>query len=173
MELTNYQTMLDNSTPVESLDFEQLDRRYVRVCTISYAIGYIVMICASLLWLVTDWEYQLEALIATEAVILLAFAVNMMLIPKIYSFKGYAIRQHDISYRSGIFFPTVTTVPFSKIQQVTLRQNPVSRIFGMYAVDIVNGSQSSMKQMSMPGLTKQRAEQLKSMLISETDDVDR
>lgn len=170
MNTTNYQTTIENYTPVENLEFEQLDARYIRVCTISYVISYVVLMCLALLVLLSDWEYRLISLISAEAVIVVAFAVNMTLLPKIYAFKGYAVREHDISYRSGIFFPSIATVPFSKIQQVSLRQNPVSRMFAMYSVDIINGSQSSMNQMSIPGLTKERAEQIKTMLISKADD---
>lgn len=170
MAVSNYQTLIENFTPIESLKFEHLDNRYVKVCTITYIITYVALMCLLLLLLIPDWEYRLVTLIAAEAAVVIAFAWNMTLIPKIYTFKGYAVRERDISYRSGIFFPTVTTVPFCKIQQVTLRQNPVSRMFRMYYIDIVNGSQSTMKQMVIPGLTKERAEQIKTMLISKADD---
>ena len=64
-----------------------------------------------------------------------------MLIPKACAFMGFALREHDITWRTGIIFPSVTTIPFCKIQQVSIRQNPVSRLFGLYSVHIVNGAQ--------------------------------
>ena len=74
------------------------------------------------------------------------------------------IREHDITYRSGIIFPSVTTVPFCKIQQVSIRQNPVSRLFGLYSVAVVNGAQL-MTETAIPGLTRERAEEIKAFLI--------
>lgn len=93
-----------------------------------------------------------------------AALVNLMLLPKAYSYKGYAVREHDITYRSGIIFPKTVTVPFCKVQQVSIRQNPVTKMFGLYAVTIVNGAQI-LAETVIPGLTREKAEEIKSLLI--------
>ena len=80
----------------------------------------------------------------------------------------FALRNKDISYRSGIFFESVTTIPFSKIQQVSTRMNLVSRLFSLYYVDVINGSQDAMSRLTIPGLSAEKAEQLKSLLINNT-----
>lgn len=105
-------------------------------------------------------------LVATECLLAAAFAVNAALVRKIYDFKGFALRNKDISYRSGIFFESVTTIPFNKIQQVSTRMNLVSRFFSLYYVDVINGSQDAMSRLTIPGLSAEKAEQLKSLLIN-------
>ena len=87
--------------------------------------------------------------------------------PKAYAYKGYAVREHDITYRSGIVFPKTVTIPFCKVQQVSVRQNPVSRMFGLYAVDVVSGAQM-LAETVIPGLTREKAEEIKSLLIERT-----
>ena len=77
---------------------------------------------------------------------------------------GFALREHDITWRSGIIFPSVTTIPFCKIQQVSIRQNPVSRLFGLYSVHIVNGAQM-MADTVIPGLAREKADEVKELLI--------
>ena len=47
---------------------------------------------------------------------------------------------------------------------MSLRQNPVSRLFGLYAVDIVNGAQMQAETV-IPGLSLEKAEEMKSLLI--------
>lgn len=106
---------------------------------------------------------------AIEGVLALALAANAVLARKMYSMRGYALRDKDISYRRGLFFTTVTTVPYSKIQQVSLRMNPISRFFGLYYVDVVNGSQATMNSITIPGLTLEKAEQMKSLLMNKAD----
>ena len=89
------------------------------------------------------------------------------ILPKAYAYKGYAVREHDITYRSGIVFPKTVTIPFCKVQQVSVRQNPVSRMFGLYAVDVVSGAQT-LAETVIPGLTREKAEEIKSLLIERT-----
>lgn len=99
-----------------------------------------------------------------EGGLLLALVINILFLPKAYAYKGFAIREHDITYRSGIIFPSVITVPFCKIQQVGVRQTPIARIFGLYAVDIVNGAQLLAK-VTIPGLKEKRANEIKALIL--------
>lgn len=66
----------------------------------------------------------------------------------------------------AFFFESVTTIPFNKIQQVSTRMNLVSRFFSLYYVDVINGSQDAMSRLTIPGLSAEKAEQLKSLLIN-------
>lgn len=164
---TNRQVWVEDIQPVENLCFEHVESAYVNVVVIRLTLVYILlMACALLIPVLWDaWP----AAIAVECALAVAFGVNVALARRIFAFKGYALRQRDISYRSGLFFPSVTTIPFGKIQQVSVRMNLVSRLFGLYYVDVVNGSQAAMNQLTIPGLTRENAERLKSLLINKAD----
>lgn len=165
--MTNRQVWSDDIQPVENLGFEHVERSYVKVVVIRIILVYILlMACALLIPLI--WEKWLPALIV-EGVLAVAFAVNVALTRRIYDFKGYALRERDISYRTGIFFTSETTIPYSRIQQVSIRMNLVSRLFKLYYVDVVNGSQSAVNQFTIPGLTLERVTRLKSLLINKAD----
>ena len=101
--------------------------------------------------------------VAAEAVIVVSLIVNLVILRKAYLRKGYALREHDITYRSGVIFPTTTTVPFSRIQQVSIRQNPVYKFFGLYAIDVVNGAQA-LSELAIHGLTKEKADGIKNVI---------
>lgn len=165
--ITDRQIWPEHIQPIENLCFEHVESSYMKVVAIRIAVVYIILMgCALLLPLLWDNRWLLAGV---ECAVAVAFAVNVALARKIYDFKGYALRERDISYRSGIFFPTVTTIPFSKIQQVSMRMNLASRIFGLYYVDVINGSQSAMNQLTIPGLTHDKAERLKSLLVNKAD----
>lgn len=167
--MVNRQIWPDDIQPVEGLAFTPLERIYVRVLTARIAIIYIILMGCALLIPVFMESYGYRILLCVECALAISMAVNLTLSHKIYDIRGYALRHKDITYRTGLFFTKVTTIPFSKIQQVTVRMNPLSRIFSLYYLDILNGSQAAMNQISIPGLTLEQAERMKSLLINETN----
>lgn len=166
--MINRQIWPDEIQPVECLTFERVDQTYIKVLTSRIVLVYIILMCCALIPFLADF-YQGWTLIIVEGLLAAILATNVLLVRKIYDIKGYALRDMDVSYRSGLFFTSVTTIPYNKVQQVSVRMNPISRIFGLYYLDIINGSQAAMNQITIPGLTKEKADQLKSLLISNTD----
>lgn len=166
--MINRQIWPDKIQPVECLTFERVDQTYIKVLTARIFLVYIILMSCALIPFFAEL-YQGWTLIILEGLLAATLATNVLLVRKIYDIKGYALRDMDVSYRSGIFFTSVTTIPFNKVQQVSVRMNPISRIFGLYYLDIVNGSQAVINQITIPGLTKEKAEQLKSLLIKNTD----
>lgn len=162
----NRQIWLNDIEPVEALSFEKIESRYIKVIMSRLVIIYFILMGCALFILMLDTPYDAVLLVATECLLATAFAANAALVRKIYDFKGFALRNKDISYRSGIFFESVTTIPFNKIQQVSTRMNLVSRLFSLYYVDVINGSQDAMSRLTIPGLSAEKAEQLKSLLIN-------
>lgn len=147
--------------PIEQLRYERIDRKYRNVQMILTGLGYLLLGGAVLFLLLLDDSIWC---IAVECAIVIAFAINMFILRKAWEFKGYALRERDITYRSGIVFPKTTTVPYIRLQQVSVKQNPVSKIFGLYAVEIVNGAQG-MAALTIPGLSEDRANQIKGIAI--------
>ncbi len=152
--------------PVEDLEFQPVEPIYTRVLTARIILSYIIFIGLAFIILAFEESYRWWILLGVETILVIALVINLVLVHKIYYFKGYALRDKDISYRSGIFFTSVKTVPFSKIQQVSVRTNPIARMFGLSYLDIVNGSQSSVNQITIPGLTSDDAERIKALLIN-------
>lgn len=154
---------------VEKLVFIPVDRLYRKMLVIKLTVIYIILAaCVIIVPSLSGWNagWIVPAIVGVFSV---AFAINLSLINKIHDIRGYALRDKDISYRKGLFFTTVTTIPFCKIQQVSVRMNPLSRLFGLYYLNIVNGSQAIMTNISISGLTKENAEKLKTLLINKAN----
>ena len=162
--MTNRQLTLSGIDRVEDLHFTPLEKSYLKAQLIKTLLVYLTLMALTLLLLAWEaFSYRHQVTVAAECVWLALLVTNLFLLPRAVAYKGFAIREHDITYRSGVIFPKVTTVPFRKIQQVSIRQNPVTRLFGLYAVDIVNGAQS-MSDISIPGLTARTAEEIKALV---------
>lgn len=166
LSMINRQIWPDDVQPVEDLEFQPVEPIYTRVLTTRIILSYIIFMGLAFIILAFEESYRWWILLGVEAILVIALVINLVLVHKIYDFKGYALRDKDISYRSGIFFTSVKTVPFSKIQQVSVRTNPIARMFGLSYLDIVNGSQSSVNQITIPGLTSDDAERIKALLIN-------
>lgn len=164
--MTNKQINIEGIEPVDHLSYVPVSDRY-RSVQIAYAvIVYVLMGATALLLLLADTPWWC---VGAETLIVISCVTNLMILRKAYRFKGYAMREHDISYRSGVIFPKVTTIPFSRIQQVSLNQNPVSRYFALSSVIIVNGAQG-LSSLTIPGLHKEDAERIKAIITEKIND---
>ncbi len=112
--------------PIDELHYEPVNPRFRSVQIVSAVIAYSLLAVLALLLLLVDTYWWC---IAAEIVITVSFIINLKILRKAYKFKGYALREHDITYRGGVIFPKITTVPFSKIQQVSIKQNPRVKVF--------------------------------------------
>lgn len=147
--------------PVDELEFEPVDHRYRSVQLILTGMSYILAAAFALLLLLIEdciWCIMAECMIGA------AMVVNLIIANKAWKFKGYALRDNDITYRSGLLFAKTTTIPYNRLQQVSVKQNPVSKLFSMYSVEVVNGAQG-MASLTIPVLTEKRATQIKDIVI--------
>jgi membrane protein YdbS with pleckstrin-like domain len=80
---------------------------------------------------------------------------------------GYLLRDHDVSVRRGVLTHRVATVPFARVQHVSVRRGPLERLLGLATVDV----SSAGPDISVPGLTPDDAERIE-RLITERSGVD-
>lgn len=158
--MSNHQVNLNNIDRVEQLSYEPVCNNYKRVQIANAIITYSIFAAMGLFLLLADSPWWC---IAAEILIVGCCIVNLIILRDAYRYKGYAMREHDISYRSGVIFPKITTIPLSRVQQVSVRQGPVSRYFGLSTVNIVNGAQG-LSSLDIPGLHKEDAEKIKTFI---------
>ncbi|MGK0326192.1 MAG: membrane protein YdbS with pleckstrin-like domain [Polaribacter sp.] len=83
--------------------------------------------------------------------------------------RKYAIREKDISYKSGIFFKKLTTVPFSRVQHIEIDEKPISRLFGLASLSIYTAGDSS-DDLVIKGVTKEIALQIKEYISTKINE---
>lgn len=163
--MSNNQLIIDEINEefdaLEELQYEPIDHNYQMVQIAMTILGYILLAYSALFLLLLDNSIWC---ILAECIICIALVINTFIIRKAWLFKGYALREKDITYRTGIIFPTITTIPFNRLQQVSVKQNPISKYFKLYAVEVVNGAQA-LSSLTIPGLTEEKANQIKNIVI--------
>jgi len=82
--------------------------------------------------------------------------------------KGYAIREHDFSYRSGVIFQSVVSQPILRIQHVELKHGPIDRHFGLASLEIFSAG-GAMHTFAIPGLPEKKAREIRSYVLTHSD----
>ena len=77
---------------------------------------------------------------------------------------GYAVRDKDIIYKSGVFWQTVTAIPFNRIQHVEKSSTPLDRRFEIATLQIFTAGGSG-GDLKIHGLPAQIAERLRVFIL--------
>jgi hypothetical protein len=105
------------------------------------------------------------------AVVIVFTILQLISIYKGFVFKGYALRMHDILYKSGWLYKKQIAIPFNRIQHVDIRQGLFERAFGLSKLNVYTaGGQGS--DITIPGLLDDDARKLKEYILRETTDAD-
>ena len=78
--------------------------------------------------------------------------------------KGYAIRDKDILYKSGVFWHTVTAIPFNRIQHVEKSSTPLERRFAVATLQLFTAGGSG-GDLKIHGLSADNAEKLRKFIL--------
>lgn len=78
--------------------------------------------------------------------------------------KGYAVRAKDILYKSGVFWHTVTAVPFNRIQHVEKSSTPLERRFGIATLQLFTAGGTG-GDLKIHGLSADTAEKLRFFIL--------
>jgi len=88
------------------------------------------------------------------------FAWPLISVPR----KGYAVRAKDIVYKSGVFWHTVTAIPFNRIQHVEKSSTPLERRFGIATLQLFTAGGSG-GDLKIHGLSTEVAEKLRFFIL--------
>ena len=96
-------------------------------------------------------------------VVLAVTVLLALVIPAIrYRRWGYALRDSDLWIRQGVFWVTVSVIPYSRLQFVDTRQGPLDRLFGLSQLIVHTAAIGTSGR--LPGLAQDEAERLRERL---------
>jgi membrane protein YdbS with pleckstrin-like domain len=82
---------------------------------------------------------------------------------------AYALRDDDLLVAQGVFFRSITAIPWTRIQHVDTRQGPLERALGLARLQIYTASGMGADGV-IPGLATATAEALRDRLVRVTGD---
>lgn len=103
--------------------------------------------------------------IGLPILLILLFVWRMILVSLGFPKKGYLLREKDISYRTGLLFYKLTTIPFNRIQHVEISQNLLEKSMGLSKMKVYTAG-GSVSDLVIPGLLPEKAKQIEAFLLS-------
>ena len=165
-EFSNKVVLPDHLPPIEVQEFVELEKKYKRLKHISASI--LLVIALSVFFPVAIFssdKIPVKVWIGVPAVFVVLFVWMFVLVMLGFPKKGYLLREQDVSYRSGLLFYKLTTIPFNRIQHVEVSQNLLEKSFGLSRVKIFTAG-GSVSDLAIPGLLPDKAHQIESFLLS-------
>jgi membrane protein YdbS with pleckstrin-like domain len=136
MEFRNNQVLITDLPDWRDVQFEHISPKYKNVVLIQYVIliAVFLVVLFGVFW-IKDATWN-----TTYLYILfggLGFFI-VLLILSVWSLRywGYALREQDMLYRSGIFTKSVKIIPFKQIQHVDIKEGAVSRLFNLSSIEL-------------------------------------
>ena len=173
MEFQNNQVDTFTIPKSEDVQFEKLDPAYKKVSIYITTIIFAIILMAYLIvGIFVDVLYQYPWILLVVVAWSVLTGLFILLAVKGYEYEGFAVREKDILFQSGIFFRSTLIIPFNRVQHCEIEHGPIDRMFGLAALSLFTAGGSA-SDLSIPGLTQDKAAALKNFItqkVAKSDD---
>ncbi|WP_191621148.1 PH domain-containing protein [Marinihelvus fidelis] len=167
MTFTNPQLDTDRLPRAAALDLHPLPPEHRREILVQSAIVVTVFLLLSLVpqAIVAIPSPVRVALLALPAAALLLGGLLTVLAVVRFRRKGYALRAHDVVFRTGLFWRKTTVLPFDRVQHAEVTHGPLQRRFGLATLKFFTAGGSSV-DLQIEGLLAADAERLRETVLA-------
>jgi len=161
MEFLNDPIIVDQLPKAEEVTLKPIDRMYLTVLRIEWLIsslsGFLVVF---LLIFFFRSLHNLFWIITIPSGWLILCGLFYLLQTKSFARKAFAVRQHDLIYRTGWIVQSIRTCPFNRIQHSSVSTGPLERKFGLAKLVLYSAGADD-ADVHIPGLKESEAYSLK------------
>lgn len=165
----NPEVAIDSLPAAERVAWRPLDSRYLSRVLVGRVITWLIVLCAAgvvqglLTHFGPPWATQPLAFALLSALLCLA-ALRGVLWPFLSVPRcGYAVRDKDILYKSGVLWRTNQVVPFNRVQHAINGHTPLDRYFHLATLTVYTAGGAG--DLSIPGLGEEVAERLRVYIV--------
>ena len=168
MEFKNAGIALDQLPLAEGIQWQPIDPRYRKVLWRQWLITWaLLLIAAVLLVFFSTALRDILSIVSIAGGLILLAIINWILVARSFAYKAYALREHDIFYRTGWLVQSVRVCPFNRIQHCSVDAGILERKYGLSSLSVftAGGNEADMK---IPGLPEPTATSLREFIIQKT-----
>ncbi|MGK9044676.1 PH domain-containing protein [Mammaliicoccus vitulinus] len=158
-----YKQVLDNKMSKQSIKYEYI-HHILNVIVILILFSVFVFLWNKFEW----WTYLIYLISAITFVIILGGFINPIIRLRRTSFE---IGEQYIEVQKGLYYQKRLVQPYNRVQFVTVKHGPISRMLNIYFVVVVTAGSSQ----TLPMVNRNIAEQTRLNIMSKvkevTDDV--
>ena len=165
MDFSNNQIVSDTIPTIDDIIFESLDIRFRKsqlLSTVLFFTGVLIPMLIAYFFF-NKIEIPFIWVVLVGAIWLFLFVISLIYIYVSYRYEGYALREQDILYKSGIFFRLLLIIPFNRVQHAELQQGPIDRYFGLGSLILYTAGGSG-SDLTIKGLPYEKAQTLKEII---------
>ncbi len=166
MAFVNVQVDLADLPQADELVMEPMAPSYEReVKTQQFIIWVPIVLLSFLPVLLTQFLWLLAI---PMSVLILAGIISRLIIKKALV-KGFAMREFDIAYCSGLFWRKTVIVAYNRVQHVEVSSGPLQRKFDLASVKLFTAGGTSV-DLKIDGLSSGRAEQIRAFIADKIEE---
>lgn len=163
-EFTNNPIDINQLPKFEEVQLKGLNPKYITVLLFNFSLLLILVIGG----FSTLFYFKKDAFSNSTWILILVgilvFLAGLIVFTKLsFNKKGYAFREHDTIYKSGLISETTTIIPFNRVQHVALHQGFISRKLGLASIELFTAGGSS-SDLEIPGLLLADAQLIKNLV---------
>ena len=168
MEFQNAGIDIDSLPRASDAGLKPIDPRYLKVLWRQWLAGWLlVMLAAAAIIIFTSNLHDSIWILLVTTFLMVIAVINWTLIVRSFRNKAWAVREHDIIYRTGWLVLSTRICPFNRIQHCSVDAGIFERKFGLASVSVftAGGNEADMK---IPGLPSETADALRELIIKKT-----
>ncbi|WP_405607559.1 PH domain-containing protein [Polaribacter sp. Asnod1-A03] len=155
---------VSNYPDITEITFKSINKRYLKVILSNIVLVFLGILIALFL---ADYYSFFDKIDSYIFLIYFSFTLLFIVFCSFlyigFKRRKYAVREKDISYKSGVLFKKLTTVPFSRVQHIEVDEGPISRFFKLASLSVFTAGDSS-DDLEIKGITKEEALQIKEFI---------
>ena len=151
----------------EEAEYTRLAKAYRTLTLIRGLISSLVLLLIIFMVIVFAQLWNFYIILSLTGIWLLLFSLLLIRPWKLYAYKGYALREHDILYKSGWLWKRKVAIPYNRIQHVEVRRGPLEELLHLRKLEIYTAGGSA-SDLSIPGLGPEQAEKLRAFISLKT-----
>ena len=167
-DFTNNSIDLDVLPKYEEVPFLPIHKKYWNVIVMNLLIFTVILFVATVITFVSVYKsgnvgagFYVSVLAFVFGFIGFLFWLNRIAFRK----RGYAVREKDLLYRSGVLATTTTIVPFNRIQHIAVNEGMFSRMYDLASLEIYTAGGST-SDLSISGIDKEKAHSIREFLMN-------
>ena len=176
MSFSNVQVDVDALPRMEGLVYQPLQQQYRTVLVLKRSIFLLIitlivgsLVLGTYMDPLPEGNTLLRVILLTLLILLIIISYVSVL--RGFVHKAYALRSHDIIYKTGWLWKRITTAPFNRVQHVSIDQGPLERQFGLSRLKIYTAGGTA-SDLTIPGLDPATAHELKEYIVAKTESRD-
>ncbi len=162
----NEQIDISNLPQADEVTWVPLNKKYLPISLLSTALFGLLLLSIFLVvnFVNTDMIEDNRIVFSVIGGVILLFVFILLISALGFKHKAYALREHDVLYKSGLIFRKTIALPFNRVQHSEINQGPIERKFNLASLEIftAGGSQSDL---TIPGLLNEDAQSMKAFIM--------